>query len=298
MIINFKLNSELFKKYIIITGASGGLGFVLSNYLFKHGYSLWLLTSKLSTKKKIEAHYKSLKSKRKNKVIIDFFDLSNSTKRKLFEKKILKFKYQIYALINNAAIQGPIGPSWTLTENFIEKTIKINLLGPIFLSKLVIPKMIKNKEGVILNLSGGGATAARENFSSYAVSKTGLVRYSEILAAELKNFNIRVNALAPGVMKTKMLDNILLAGQTNSGSNEYKIASELLSKKQFSFQSVIDLIVFLLSKDSEKISGKLISAKWDNWKNFKKHHKQLMKSDILTLRRIVGKDRGIDWSDN
>ena len=298
MIINFKLNSELFKKYIIITGASGGLGFVLSNYLFKHGYSLWLLTSKSSTKKKLESHYKSLISKKKNKVIIDFFDLSNSTKRKLFEKKILKFKYQIYALINNAAIQGPIGPSWTLTENFIEKTIKINLLGPIFLSKLVIPKMIKNKEGVILNLSGGGATAARENFSSYAVSKTGLVRYSEILAAELKKFNIRVNALAPGVMKTKMLDNILLAGQTNSGSNEYKIASELLSKKQFSFQSVIDLIVFLLSKDSEKISGKLISAKWDNWKNFKKHHKQLMKSDILTLRRIVGKDRGIDWSDN
>ena len=241
---------------------------------------------------------KSLISKKKNKVIIDFFDLSNSTKRKLFEKKILKFKYQIYALINNAAIQGPIGPSWTLTENFIEKTIKINLLGPIFLSKLVIPKMIKNKEGVILNLSGGGATAARENFSSYAVSKTGLVRYSEILAAELKKFNIRVNALAPGVMKTKMLDNILLAGQTKSGSNEYKIASELLSKKQFSFQSVIDLIVFLLSKDSEKISGKLISAKWDNWKNFKKYHKQLMKSDILTLRRIVGKDRGIDWSDN
>ena len=298
MIINFKLNSELFKKYIIITGASGGLGFVLSNYLFKHGYSLWLLTSKSSTKKKLESHYKSLISKKKNKVIIDFFDLSNSTKRKLFEKKILKFKYQIYALINNAAIQGPIGPSWTLTENFIEKTIKINLLGPIFLSKVIVPKMIKNKEGVILNLSGGGATAARENFSSYAVSKTGLVRYSEILAAELKKFNIRVNALAPGVMKTKMLDNILLAGQTNSGSNEYKIASELLSKKQFSFQSVIDLIVFLLSKDSEKISGKLISAKWDNWKNFKKHHKQLMKSDILTLRRIVGKDRGIDWSDN
>ena len=298
MIINFKLNSELSKKYIIITGASGGLGFVLSNYLFKHGYSLWLLTSKSSTKKKLESHYKSLISKKKNKVIIDFFDLSNSTKRKLFEKKILKFKYQIYALINNAAIQGPIGPSWTLTENFIEKTIKINLLGPIFLSKVIVPKMIKNKEGVILNLSGGGATAARENFSSYAVSKTGLVRYSEILAAELKKFNIRVNALAPGVMKTKMLDNILLAGQTNSGSNEYKIASELLSKKQFSFQSVIDLIVFLLSKDSEKISGKLISAKWDNWKNFKKHHKQLMKSDILTLRRIVGKDRGIDWSDN
>ena len=93
-------------------------------------------------------------------------------------------------MINNAAIQGPIGPSWTLTDYFIEKTIKINLLGPIFLSKLIIPKMIKNKEGVILNLSGGGATAARENFSSYAVSKTGLVRYSEILAAELKNLTL------------------------------------------------------------------------------------------------------------
>ena len=298
MIITFKLNSELSKKYIIITGASGGLGFVLSNYLFKHGYSLWLLTSKSSTKKKIEAHYKIMVSKKKNKVIVDFFDLSNSTKRKLFEKKILKFKHQIYALINNAAIQGPIGPSWTSTDYFIEKTIKINLLGPIFLSKLVIPKMIKNKEGVILNLSGGGATAVRENFSSYAVSKTGLVRYSEILAAELKKFNIRVNAIAPGVMKTKMLDNILLAGQINSGSNEYKIASELLSERQFSFQSVVDLIVFLLSKDSEKISGKLISAKWDNWKSFKKYNKQLMKSDILTLRRIVGKDRGINWSDN
>ena len=102
----------------------------MSNYLFKHGYSLWLLTSKLSSKKKIEAHYKSLKSKKKQGYY-RFFDLSNSTKRKLFEKDF-KFKYQIYALINNAAIQGPIGPSWTLTDYFIEKTIKINLLGPIF----------------------------------------------------------------------------------------------------------------------------------------------------------------------
>ena len=139
-------------------------------------------------------------------------------------------------MINNAAIQGPIGPSWTLTDYFIEKTIKINLLGPIFLSKLIIPKMIKNKEGVILNLSGGGATAARENFSSYAVSKTGLVRYSEILAAELKKFNIRVNALAPGVMKTKMLDNILLAGQTKVVLMNIKLLLNYYRKNNFPFK--------------------------------------------------------------
>ena len=94
---------------------------------------------------------------------------------------------KIYALINNAAIQGPIGPSWTLTDYFIEKTIKI-FLGPIFLSKLIIPKMIKNKEGVILNLSGG-----LFKFFILCCLKSGF-KYSEILAAELKKFNIRVNA--------------------------------------------------------------------------------------------------------
>ena len=63
------MNFELSKKYIIVTGASGGLGFALSNYLFKHGFSLWLLTSKLSTKNKIDNHFNSLISKKDKKLM-------------------------------------------------------------------------------------------------------------------------------------------------------------------------------------------------------------------------------------
>jgi NAD(P)-dependent dehydrogenase (short-subunit alcohol dehydrogenase family) len=148
----------------------------------------------------------------------------------------------------------------------------------------------------IINLSGGGATGPRANFSAYATAKAGLVRFSETIAEELKGCGIRVNCIAPGAMKTAMLQEVMLRGNA-AGSREATLASEVFAKGGASMDRVADLALFLASGVSKGLSGKLISAVWDNWEQWSHHRDELSQSDVYTLRRIAGRDRGFEWGD-
>lgn len=203
----------------------------------------------------------------------------------------------IDTLINNAATQGPIGP---LCENNWDewlKAIQIDLLSPVALCRAVAPWMIEQGGGSIINLSGGGATGPRANFTAYATAKSGLVRFSETLAEELQPHNVRVNCIAPGAMNTKMLMEVISSGQDAAGEKEHALALKVQRDGGASMQRVADLCLFLVSDSARSITGKLISAMWDNWENFPHHLKALETSDVYTLRRIVAKDRGFDWGD-
>ncbi|NBO27607.1 MAG: SDR family oxidoreductase, partial [Actinobacteria bacterium] len=126
--------------------------------------------------------------------------------------------------------------------------------------------------------------------------KAGLVRFSETIAEELKTEDIRVNCIAPGAMKTAMLQEVLAKGAV-AGKREASLASEVFAKGGASMDRVADLALFLASDVSKRISGKLISAVWDNWEEWPKHLDILSQSDAYTLRRITGRDRGFVWGD-
>jgi 3-oxoacyl-[acyl-carrier protein] reductase len=210
---------------------------------------------------------------------------------------LLKEKYySLDLLINNAAIQGPIGP---LEKNSFDDwlgALQVNLFAPILLCKELMPLLYEGSNASIINLSGGGATGPRPNFSSYASSKAALVRFSETIADELKSRNIRVNCIAPGAMKTNMLEEVLVSAEY-AGQRELEIAKKVFSEGGASIDIVADLALFLASDASKGITGKLISAVWDNWKEWPNHIESLDKSDAYTLRRIVGRDRGFNWGD-
>jgi 3-oxoacyl-[acyl-carrier protein] reductase len=203
---------------------------------------------------------------------------------------------KLNVLLNNAAIQGPIG---TLEFNdFAEwqRTIQVNLLAPVALCQGLIPALSADGGGAIINLSGGGATGPRANFSAYATAKAGLARFSETLAEELKQKNIRVNSIAPGAMKTAMLGEVLARGAV-AGDRELTIASKVFEGGGASMDRVADLALFLASGAASGITGKLISAVWDNWDVWSEHIDDLSMSDVYTLRRITGRDRGMTWGD-
>ena len=99
---------------------------------------------------------------------------------------------QVNVLINNAAIQGPIA---SLEQNDLgdwERTIWVNLLSPVALCRGLLSRMANAADASILNLSGGGATGPRANFSAYASAKAALVRFSEPLSDEVKSQGITV----------------------------------------------------------------------------------------------------------
>lgn len=177
-----------------------------------------------------------------------------------------------------------------------QQTLQVNLLAPVALCQGLIPLMKRPGGASIINLSGGGATGPRANFSAYATAKAGLVRFSDTLAEELKGDGIRVNCIAPGAMKTAMLQEVLQKGDA-AGTREASLASEVFAKGGASMDRVADLALFLASDASKGISGKLISAVWDKWEQWPQHRDDLSQSDVYTLRRIAGRDRGFEWGD-
>ncbi|HUJ74000.1 MAG TPA: SDR family oxidoreductase, partial [bacterium] len=201
----------------------------------------------------------------------------------------------LHVLVNNAAIQGPIGPC---TENDWagwRQALEVDLLAPVALCRAAVPIMLQSGRGSIINVSGGGATGPRPNFSAYATAKAGLVRFSETLAEELKQHGIRVNCVAPGAMNTAMLQQIVEQGEAHSGAREHSLARKILAEGSPALEQAAALCVFLASDAAAGITGKLISAVWDPWSSLGQHREELESTDIYTLRRIVPKDRGREW---
>ena len=123
------------------------------------------------------------------------------------------------------------------------------------------------------------------------MSKAALIRFTENLASELSNTEIKVNCVAPGIMNTAMMNEIVAAGIDKSGLAEIKAAQETIQAEEQNFDQVTTLIGFLTSYASDGITGKLISAKWDNWQAWPKFIDEVKDSDVYTLGRIVGQDR-------
>ena len=280
-------------KYILITGASKGLGESLAQHLAHSGFDLCLvarngiLLRKLSTK---------LASETGREIIPLVCDLSDPEAVKNLITKIKKNLPSLETLINNAAIHGPIGPLWGNDWSLWQEVIQVNLLAPVALCHALVP-MIKKSKGSIVNLSGGGATRPRANFSAYATAKAGLVRFSETLADEVKAFGVRVNCIAPGAMKTSLQSDVIEKGANIAGRLEYDFAKKVFSEGGDNMNRVADLVHFLISDKGSRITGKLISVVWDDWEKWPEHLDELGNSDAYTLRRIAGRDRGFDWGD-
>ena len=281
-------------SWVVITGASRGLGAHLVHSFWNAGWNVALVAR---DRQALSQVVEDLPKQSNQTAIIFPCDLGRPEEVTALVKKITNQLPRLDALINNAAIHGPIGP---LVENDLalwNKVIQVNLLAPVALCHGLIALMSSSGGGSIINLSGGGATGPRANFSAYASTKAALVRFSETLAQEMQDQKIRVNCIAPGAMKTALLEQVVTSGMTASGQREFEIAQKVFAQGGASMDKVADLALFLAGKESLGITGKLISAVWDRWSEWPKHIEQLQASDAYTLRRIAGRERGMDWGD-
>jgi NAD(P)-dependent dehydrogenase (short-subunit alcohol dehydrogenase family) len=200
-------------------------------------------------------------------------------------------------LVNNAAILGPVGAIESVDWGAWMRALEINLLGSVLLSRAILPHLKQAKRGKFIQLSGGGATAPLPNLSAYAASKAAVVRFIETLAEEVRPHAIDVNALSPGLLDTRMLDEMLGAGPESIGAAFHERLQQERRLGTTPLGKGAELAVFLGSALSDGITGKLISAAWDPWKTLPQHVADLDGTDIYTLRRIVPKDRGLGWGE-
>ena len=278
----------------LITGGSQGLGRVITEHFLAEGANIVLCAR---GEKELSATRAGLAGKFPAlKILARTCDVSDEAQVNDLVAFALRELGSLQALVLNAGIYGPMGPTESVDLTEWRRTLDINLYGVLLPCRAVIPHFKKAGRGKIIVLSGGGATNPLPNISAYAASKAAVVRLMETLAEELKNFCVDVNAIAPGALATRLVDEVLAAGPEKVGAAFYEKNRQWKEKGATPLALGARLAVYLASRESDGISGKLISAQWDPWEKLREFKADL-NSDIYTLRRIVPKDRGKTWGD-
>lgn len=187
-------------------------------------------------------------------------------------------------LVNNAGIYGPIGLSFENDTAMWLEALRINVFGVFLMCKYAVPLMIRQRRGKIINLSGGGAVSPRPRYSAYASSKAGVVRLTETLAGELAEFNIQVNAITSGFVKTRIHEETLKAGAR--AGEELQRTRELMSSQGVDARVTAELALFLASEEADGVSGRLLHAVWDDWRRLGRGGAPLASLGLYTMRRI------------
>jgi NAD(P)-dependent dehydrogenase (short-subunit alcohol dehydrogenase family) len=290
------MSFSLKNRTALVTGANQGLGKAIAHAFVLAGANVFLCARDGSKLSEVQTELRDL-CNAGQRVESMRADVSKRDEVDHLISVALAAFPQIHILVNNAGVYGPKGAIDDVDWDEWVQAIEINLLGSILVARALLPHFRSQQYGKIIQLSGGGATSPLPFISAYAASKAGIVRFMETLAEEVKTDGIDINSIAPGALNTRLLDEVLAAGPDKVGKSFYERSLKQKSEGGAPLERGSDLSVFLASAQSDGITGKLISAVWDPWEHFPEHSNDLKNTDIYTLRRIVPKDRSMDWGD-
>ncbi|HKY08972.1 MAG TPA: SDR family oxidoreductase [Candidatus Binatia bacterium] len=225
-------------KVALITGAGRGIGKAVAAAYARAGASLALCARTASELDQSVAELRALKVEVEGRVC----DVSLEEPVKEFVAAMARKFGRIDVLVNNAGVMTRPVPMTELNVKKWDYTMAVNLRGPFLVTQAVLPIMIKQKGGSIINVSSSIGRGAYANFLAYAASKWGLEGFTQTLAAEARSANVRVNSVEPGYVATK------LTGFHGSKPD-----------------SVTEVFVYLASDDSKNVTGKMLSS--SNWKS-------------------------------
>ena len=288
------MGSSLVGRSALIAGSSQGLGRAIAEEYLRQGASVALCARDAALLAETSAALQPLAGAGQ-RILVRPCDVSRKVEVEAMVGWAVGELPELDILVNSAGVYGPKG---LLEDNDWDewvRAIEIDLLGAVLLCRSIIPHLKRRGAGKLIQLSGGGATAPLPRLSAYAASKAAVVRLVETLAVELAPHRIDVNAIAPGALNTRMLDEVLEAGPEAVGEDFHKKALEQKACGGAPLARGAALCAFLASRASDGITGRLISAVWDHWEELAEHRSELAGSDIYTLRRIVPADRGKSW---
>jgi short-subunit dehydrogenase len=212
-------------------------------------------------------------------------DVSNELLVKQIFDEINQQVSLLDGIINCAGSFGSIGKFEETSPSQFLESIQINLMGSYNICYHGFKLLSKAPKGKIINFAGGGVTGTFPNYSGYACSKIALTKLTENLSVEYPTLNI--NIIAPGFVKTDLANQTIMAGY--SAGSFYEKTKKMLLDGGIDVKFTVDLVNYLLSDEANGISGKLISAPWDQWKEV--HYQKEIKEnpDFCTIRRIDNK---------
>ena len=232
--------SNLDKKNIIVTGASGGIGNAIIKKLSEAGANILASGTRIEKLEELKKNFEGLK--------ILKFDISQSDKIEEFiENATNKLGGSLDGIVNNAGMtQDNLAIRMSLDE--WQKVININLTSTFLMSKFAIKKMLKNKSGKIVNITSVVGHTGNLGQANYTASKAGIVAMSKSLAIEYAKKNININCISPGFIQTAMTDKI---------DDKFKevIISKIPSARLGKPDDIANAVLFLSSDQSNYING-------------------------------------------
>jgi NAD(P)-dependent dehydrogenase (short-subunit alcohol dehydrogenase family) len=274
-------------KTIVVTGGGTGIGLAVSKKLASDGANIIICSR---NEKNLNIALKEIREINPDSENYYFVtDVSKFEDVQVFANWC-KYKFiHIHGLVNCAGIYGPIGKTTSVNMKEFLDTININLMGTIYMCSELAPLFSSDSKKKIVNFSGGGAASSFPNYSAYATSKVAIVRFTENLALELQNENFDINCIAPGFVITRLHQQTIESGSDNVGELFYENTKKQIENGGVPPEKAADLTSFLLSDESNGITGKFISAPWDNWEA--ESFQELLKTDkdFATIRRIDNK---------
>ncbi|HMJ89318.1 MAG TPA: SDR family oxidoreductase [Candidatus Acidoferrum sp.] len=284
---------KLAGRNAIITGASQGLGKVIAEHFLREGANVVLCAR--SEKDLTATRDELAKLAPERKVLARACDVADESQVNELVAYAQRELGSVHILVCNAGIYGPMGPTESIDLDDWRRAMDINVYGVLLPCRALMPHFKKAGCGKIVVLSGGGATNPLPNISAYAASKAAAVRLAETFAEELREFHVDVNCVAPGALKTRLVDQVLAAGPDKVGASFFAKNKKWAEEGATPLELGASLCVYLASSESDGITGKLISAQWDPWQTLHERRDELAKSDIYCLRRVVPEDRGKKW---
>ena len=238
-------------KVAIITGAARGQGEVAAEIFAKEGARL-LLSDVLPEGERVAARLTSQGSK----AAFLTADVSQEADTTRLAALCLSTYGRIDVLYNNAGIiLGKLFQETSLAE--WEQILRIDLTGPFLMSKAVVPQMMKQQSGSIINISSAGGILGYPAMAAYGAAKGGLVNLTRCMAVDLAPYNIRVNALCPGAIDTPM-PRKYVENMENKEAVWKQIADMHLIKRFGTPQEVVYLALYLASDEASFMTGTII----------------------------------------
>jgi NAD(P)-dependent dehydrogenase (short-subunit alcohol dehydrogenase family) len=173
-------------------------------------------------------------------------DVSDTHDLEDLVRKAHRVRGRIDVLVNNASLLGSRVPIVEYPEKEWEDVMRTNLFATFFLTKMILPEMIRQKQGSVINVSSGVGKVGKPRWGAYAVSKFGIEGFTQVLAAEMEGSGIRVNAVNPGPTRTEM--RALAYPQENPES--------LPEPKQ-----IVPVFLYLASNESQGLNGQSLEAR-------------------------------------
>jgi 3-oxoacyl-[acyl-carrier protein] reductase len=248
--------SRLGNKVAIITGGGRGIGRAVALAFASEGAKL-VITSR--TDSELQNVANEIRASWNGEVLAFQGDVTRSADVEMIVASTISNFQRIDILVNNAGIPGPAKPLIEISEKEWDETINVNLKGMFLFTRAVLPNLLSQKSGNIINVSSGaGQKRARTSVRSiaYGVSKFGVEGFTHLLAVSIRNSGVNVNALIPGVIRTKFHE--------STSSEQLRQITASPGHEMHEPEFVNDAVVYLASLSPGQLTGETLNvAEWN-----------------------------------